>query len=266
MKQWNNPKKISNLKVTSSSKEFSNFDNRNNHFRIQVPTNLHFNEPNLQMGVGGISYPNRFKTLPNLTQNKNFFIFNLYLVTLVIENQTTIPISNLSFKSAEDMLQSFNLNLSKDSHLSVSFKHTFHSTPKTKFSNTHHSKIQSSLYSIIALPIQFCILLGIKRNLISLNEDGEYHWEKPILKNHVHVSSKIKRISQNLSVELVDPIQQYLKLQQEILNHYYFICLVPNDPYYFYHEMNIHEFGPKYFLLYNNICEYSFFDTKYLKI
>ena len=32
------PKK-SNPKVTSSSKEFSNFDIENNHFRIQVPTN-----------------------------------------------------------------------------------------------------------------------------------------------------------------------------------------------------------------------------------
>ena len=159
------PKKISNLKVTSGSKEFSNFDNTNNNFRIQVPTNLHFNEPNLQMGVGGISYPNRFKTLPNLTQNKNFFIFNLSLVTLDIEKQTTIPISNFSYKSAEDMLQSFYLDFSKESHLSVSFQNTFNSNPKTKFSNTHHCKIQSSLYSIIALPIHLCILLGIKKKL-----------------------------------------------------------------------------------------------------
>ena len=30
--------------------------------------------------------------------------------------------------------------------------------------------------------------------------------------------------------------------------------------------MNIHEFRPKYVLLYNNICKYSVFDTKYLKI
>ena len=81
------------------------------------------------------------------------------------------------------MLQSFNLDLSKESHLSVSFQNTFNSNPKTKFSNTHHCKIQSSLYSIIELPIHLCILLGIKRNLISLNEDGEYHWEKPILTN-----------------------------------------------------------------------------------
>ena len=80
------------------------------------------------------------------------------------------------------------------------------------------------------------------------------------------MSSKIEIISRNLSVDLVASIQQYLKSQQEILNHYYFICVAPNDPYYFYHEMNIHEFRPKYFLLYNNICEYSIFDTKYLKI
>ena len=260
------PKKISNLKVTSTSKEFSNFDNTNNHFRIQIPSNLHFNEPNLQMSVAGISYPNRFKSLPNLNQNKNFFVFNLSLLTLDIEKQTTIPISNFSFRSPEDMLQTFNLNLSKESHLSAVFKNTFNSTPKTKFSNTHHCKIQSSLYSIIALPVHLCILLGIKRNLISLNEDGEYHWENSILKDHVYMSSKIERISRNLSVDLVASIQQYLNSQKEVLNHYYFICLSPNDTYYFYHEMNIHEFRPKYFLLYNNICEYSIFDTKYLKI
>ena len=94
------------------------------------------------MGVGGISCLNRSKTLPNLTQKKNFFIFNLNLFTLDIEKQTTIPISNFSYKSAEDMLQSFNLDLSKESHLSVSFQNTFNSNPKTKFSNTHHCKIQ----------------------------------------------------------------------------------------------------------------------------
>ena len=59
------PKKISNLKVTSGSKDFSNFDNTNSHFRIQISPNLHFNEQNLHMSVAGISYPNRFKTLPS---------------------------------------------------------------------------------------------------------------------------------------------------------------------------------------------------------
>ena len=30
--------------------------------------------------------------------------------------------------------------------------------------------------------------------------------------------------------------------------------------------MNILEFRPKYFLLYNNICEHSIYDSKFLKI
>ena len=45
-----------------------------------------------------------------------------------------------------------------------------------------------------------------------------------------------------------------------------FICSVGNDTYSCHHEMNLREFGPKYFLLYNNICEYAIFDNKYLKI
>ena len=39
-----------------------------------------------------------------------------------------------------------------------------------------------------------------------------------------------------------------------------------SDTYKFDHEINVNKFKPKYFLLYNNICQYSIFDTKYLPI
>ena len=46
-----------------------------------------------------------------------------------------------------------------------------------------------------------------------------------------------------------------------------FFCLAaPGETYLFSHEMNIFEFRPKYFFLYNNVCEHSVFDNKYLKI
>ena len=164
------------------------------------------------------------------------------------------------------MLQTINLNLSKQSHLSVSFKSTFNSIPRSKYSNEHNCKVQTKLYTIIALPLHLSILLGIKRNLIALNENGEYHWSNSNLQDHTYFSPKLRRISRNLSVDLVNSIKQKLDYRKEILDNYHFICLSPNDIYHFYHEMNIHEFRPKYFLLYNNICKYSIFDSKYLQI
>ena len=39
-----------------------------------------------------------------------------------------------------------------------------------------------------------------------------------------------------------------------------------DESYYFDHAVNIYEFRPKYFLLYNNICEHSIYDSKFLRV
>ena len=62
-----NPK-VSNLKVSSHSEKCSNFENQNNNFRVKIPPNLNFNQPNLHVGVSSITFPNRFRTLPSKTQ------------------------------------------------------------------------------------------------------------------------------------------------------------------------------------------------------
>ena len=70
--------KVSNLKVCSNSLSLSSFQNSNNNFKIKIPTNLNFNQPNLKMCVSSITFPNKFKTLPSSSLNEiKIFVPNL---------------------------------------------------------------------------------------------------------------------------------------------------------------------------------------------
>ena len=72
--------------------------------------------------------------------------------------------------------------------------------------------------------------------------------------------------SKNMNIYMSDSIKEQLQLEENLLDKSYFVCLAPNEMFQLEREMNLLEFRPKYFLLYNNICEYSIFDSKYLKI
>ena len=45
-----------------------------------------------------------------------------------------------------------------------------------------------------------------------------------------------------------------------------FVGVNSDESYYFDHAVNVYEFRPKYFLLYNNICEHSIYDSKFLRV
>ena len=110
------------------------------------------------------------------------------------------------------------------------------------------------------------ILLGIKKDFIRLNEKGNYHWGDVGMHNQFHISNRIRRKAQSTSLDIVKVVQEALSEKEQVLRNSHFICLNAGENYYFDHAMNILEFRPKYFLLYNNICEHSIYDSKFLKI
>ena len=57
--------KVTSLKVSSNSEKYSMFNNKSNNFRVKIPPNLSFDKANLHMAVSSITFPNKFKTLPN---------------------------------------------------------------------------------------------------------------------------------------------------------------------------------------------------------
>ena len=127
--------------------------------------------------------------------------------------------------------------------------------------------ISSKAYTIIALPIHLCILLGIRRDLITLDEKGEYQWKNREIYDRTYVGENLQTRANHYSVSLGKIIQDQFSQSSDLLSTaFFFICLGSKDLYQFDHRIDLYEFRPKYFLLYNNICAHSIFDNSYLKI
>ena len=245
---------ISNLKVSSNSKEFSTFNNTNNHFRIKIPPNLDFSEPNLQMSVSSITYPNKFASIPNFEQNKYIYVFDTNTLELT---PYTLKLRKSMFVSNSDLLTELKtvFNEWKNSNGLV-----IERTDDKFFSLKSNSNL------IIAFPLQLALLLGLKKDLVSINEKGIHRWNDDKIEIRSYISPKMKQFCKDKSLNLIEELSHIQNKVKESVDNYFFICLSMSDIYKFDHEINVNKFKPKYFLLYNNICQYSIFDTKYLPI
>ena len=106
----------------------------------------------------------------------------------------------------------------------------------------------------------------MKKDLVSINEKGIHRWNDDKIEIRSYISSKMKRFCKDKSLNLIEELSHIQFKVEESVNKYFFICLSASDIYKFDHEIDVIEFKSKYFLLYNNICRYSIFDTKYLPI
>ena len=257
--------KVSNLKVSSHSEKYSNFENQNNNFRVKIPPNLNFNQPNLHVGVSSITFPNRFRTLPSKTQ-KYMCIITLQ-EDLKISNIKKVLVPEGSYESSDDLLDSLNYQLVKNKVTHISFDNTYQTKKKSNSSN-HHCVIRCLQKStIIVLPLHLSILLGLKKDLLSLNEKGDYHWGDVELYNRFQISTKMINEAESKSLNIVQLVKNSLsELDPEAFESSHFIGVNSDESYYFDHAVNIYEFRPKYFLLYNNICEHSIYDSKFLRV
>ena len=255
--------RVSNLKVSSSSEKYSAFENRNSSFRVKIPSNLNFNQPNLHISVSSITFPNKFKTFP--ANSKNI----LYVLTineqLQIEKVENITIPGRSFQSSRDLLYSINYQLSKAGISSFSF-HSTHQLKDNFHPSNQYCLIKSTQSIIIVLPLHLSIILGVKKDFIGLNDKGEYFWGDVDISNRFYISPGMKMKAQQISKNMINLIKETLVEEKDLLKNGYFITLKGGDSYSFNHSLNIYEFKPKYFLLYNNICEHSIYDSKFLRI
>ena len=117
------------------------------------------------------------------------------------------------------------------------------------------------------LPLHLSILLGLKKDLISLNEKGDYHWGNVALHNRFQISTQMMNEADSKSINIVQLVKKSLsEPDPESFENSHFIGMNLDESYYFDHAVNVYEFRPKYFLLYNNICEHSIYDSKFLRV
>ena len=94
---------------------------------------------------------------------------------------------------------------------------------------------------------------GLKRNLISINDKGEYVWNDNTIEARSYVSSKMKKFCSELSFDIMKELPQFRFIDSDMTpkevtpNDYFFICLSPSDIYLFDHDINIDEFEPVLF-------------------
>ena len=116
------------------------------------------------------------------------------------------------------------INFSKSNQISVD----------PKYSKGHYCTLRSTKSVILALPTHVCLLLGIRRDLIRLNEKGEYIWSNDNFYSRMYISTKMKAKARNVDVDLSDVIKEKVGLEEEdVLKRSFFICLSPNDFYSF---------------------------------
>ena len=186
---------------------------------------------------------------------------------LKISNIKKVLVPEGSYESSDDLLDSLNYQLVKNKVTHISFDNTYQTKKKSNSSN-HHCVIRCLQKStIIVLPLHLSILLGLKKDLLSLNEKGDYHWGDVELYNRFQISTKMINEAESKSLNIVHLVKNSLsELDPEAFESSHFIGVNSDESYYFDHAVNIYEFRPKYFLLYNNICEHSIYDSKFLRV
>ena len=78
--------------------------------------------------------------------------------------------------------------------------------------------ISSKAYTIIALPIHLCILLGIRRDLITLDEKGEYQWKNREIYDRTYVGENLQTRANHYSVSLGKIIQDQFSQSSDLLS------------------------------------------------
>ena len=80
----------SNVRVSSKASGISNFPNKNSFFRVVIPTNDIFQSEKSQISISSITYPNRFKLLPEYLNAKCIRAYFMYSYENVISRDVEI--------------------------------------------------------------------------------------------------------------------------------------------------------------------------------
>ena len=111
----------SNLRVSSKAPGTSNFYNKKSYFRVVLPSNDILKAEKSQLSISSITYPNRFKVLPNylnsniitkmfLYANENVIIGEMEIFSSQYENNSDLIIDISDDVSLDPLVFVTNLN------------------------------------------------------------------------------------------------------------------------------------------------------------
>ena len=125
---------------------------------------MDFSEPNLQISVSSITYPNKFASIPNFEQNKYIYAFDINTLELTPH---ILKLRKSMFLTDSDLLM----------ELKTIFNEWKNSNgPVIEQIDNRFCSLKSNSNLIIAFPLQLCLLLGLKKDLVSINEKAIYGW------------------------------------------------------------------------------------------
>ena len=97
----------SNVRVSSKASGISNFPNKNSFFRVVIPTNDIFQSEKSQISISSITYPNRFKLLPEYLNAKCVRTYFMY-------SDENIILSEMEISSASRKDSTFSKDITSD--------------------------------------------------------------------------------------------------------------------------------------------------------
>ena len=161
----------SNLRVSSKGQIISNFYNKNSFFRVILPQNDIFQSETSQLSISSITYPNRFKVLPEYLKAR-------YITTFFMYSNQNIILSEMQINSNDKKL-----DLSKDIYSVISLDplvlvrnlNKMFENEKIEwiYSNQNHRiniKTSNNAY-VLKNPQSIAILLGFQEDDISFVND-----------------------------------------------------------------------------------------------
>ena len=254
----------SNLRVSSKALGTSHFHNKNSFFRVVIPGNDLFQSEESQLSISSITYPNRFKILPEYLNSKYIRTYFMYSNENVIFNEMQINSSKQEFASLKDVSLDVSLDpLTLVSNLNKKFEKENIEWIYNNQSQRITIRANNNAY-ILQVPCPLGYLLGFKDSDVSFVND--------MIKNHQFKDSWFYKIFWTPKFIDVMKVQNNLSIYELLANNnfstenFFYIALATQDEYQVKRPINLDLYHPRYALVYNNIIEDSIVDNNYYKI
>ncbi len=238
-----------------------------------IPGHDVFQSESSELSISSITYPNRFKVLPEYLNSNHITTYFMYSNERVIVNEMKINSFDKHLDIKCKKMQCTNLkNVSLDVSLdplvmASNLNKTFEKENIEWLYNTQTRRIsiktKDSAY-VLQIPYPLGNLLGF--------QDVDVDFINDMTKNHIFKSSwfynvfwtkkfiDVMKTQNNLS------IYELLATNNFLPKNYFYITLSSNDEYQIKRPVNLEIHRPRYALVYNNIIEDSIVDNNYYKI
>ena len=253
----------SNLRVSSRAPSTVYFQNRNSSFRVVLPSNDLFQYEKSQLSIASITYPNRFKVLPNylksnyirkvlLYSNQNVDEFNMNFFAEA-DPELTVDIGNDVFLNRDVLVSNFDKKFINEA-LEWSYE---------KIKHRMLLKSKKNAY-LLQIPIPLGNLLGLQEsNVDFVNPMVNSHLFRPSWFYKFFYTDKlidVLKTQNNLS------IYELLGKNSFPVESFFYIASSSYDECRFQRSITLELHRPRYALVYNNIIGDSIVDNNYYKI